>query len=1102
MSQVSPPKSNENAALAREQEAGITGFVGSGRKEQLRGVFKQYYFDFHVHEVGVDGTKAQLTEVHDRTAIRESTREAKREATERKARFFVPTFAFSEEERSEVSVALMRGAKDDELEKSSQAEAAKLEKFLQTELQPREGFTVLKEDEEAKKKAAAADLAKSLDENGLETLYYVDLCVGAGGESKESKETAKNARKAFHDIVRVRFAEVLSSESSPLGLNYVRVWRRDQERKVKENASESMPLSRRQQKKKGKGKKGEPSSAEIAPAHNNDMLENGELDGPGGGFEAQQAPMNPALCLFRQEPWPRDRPDNLLFILYKENRETGEAINSISRSMSSDTRPKNLKSFGFAGTKDRRGCTTQFVTLFRTSERQLLHARFSNAWDPQVYVQPVGYVPDRLRLGKLKANRFDVLIRNLQSIGAVDAAPATSTSSTGDSAVEKNVEISAVEDEHRGLCLKEPVAQAFATLESIGFLNFFGLQRFGSGSIRTHEVGALLLQRKFKQAMLALLANADFGYGPSGKGGKKGKGKKGAGKGKQSCEAQSSAADVEKGGEDGDDEPAAKRRKVDTYADAVREERWADALHLMPRRRGIFIEQSLLEALSGQCMFGADSEKGKGKGKKGKDGKGKGKGKKGKKGGKKGDFGEDRGGEGKQVNGRTAIRDPRAVLEQLPRETVSLYYHALQSYCFNRVLARRRELFGIEKPVVGDLVFVDNATEEVPVEDGDTNMEDGDEEGNDRTAAEANAEAAKDTESQQQGGDSPAASSEKANKSSDVDSAAKAENNSVTTSKKSAKELGLEQALKLKHAVKALTEADLDQYTIEDVVLPLPGFAITYPEHLKAEYDIALCEIMHKNKYASSKTVEDGTADSSTLPSSITLETFGDGEPSGRTLRGISLPGGYRKCVVRPTEMSWDLVSVDESQVLSNPPGWQIPRVESDLGKIQAAQKTQVEDAESNNRTESEQVSKANNEEGASNVAATTATSTDTKVEEKKAGTSQAVEGKHSGEAVEMKVLADCEAKSLGEQVPGCGFKEPDASTTSAQSSETRLSLSNGSTDAAAVGATGTGTTSPPEATSRSNVKKVSWALRFSCTLPTSAYLTMALRELTGYPVD
>lgn len=46
----------------------------------------------------------------------------------------------------------------------------------------------------------------------------------------------------------------------------------------------------------------------------------------------------------------------------------------------------------------------------------------------------------------------------------------------------------------------------------------------------------------------------------------------------------------------------------------------------------------------------------------------------------------------------------------------------------------------------------------------------------------------------------------------------------------------------IRDKVKVLEEADLSQYTIYDVVLPLPGYGVRYPDHLKDYYKQAVEE--------------------------------------------------------------------------------------------------------------------------------------------------------------------------------------------------------------------------------------------------------------------
>lgn len=55
-------------------------------------------------------------------------------------------------------------------------------------------------------------------------------------------------------------------------------------------------------------------------------------------------------------------------------------------------------------------------------------------------------------------------------------------------------------------------------------------------------------------------------------------------------------------------------------------------------------------------------------------------------------------------------------------------------------------------------------------------------------------------------------------------------------------EVGAEKDIKSKAQARALGKDECDKYTIYDIVLPLPGYDIIYPEHLRDEYKEALEE--------------------------------------------------------------------------------------------------------------------------------------------------------------------------------------------------------------------------------------------------------------------
>ena len=62
----------------------------------------------------------------------------------------------------------------------------------------------------------------------------------------------------------------------------------------------------------------------------------------------------------KRSKWPQGRGDYCQFVLYKENKDTMEAINFISRLLKVKS-----SAFHYAGTKDRRAITSQLVTAFR-----------------------------------------------------------------------------------------------------------------------------------------------------------------------------------------------------------------------------------------------------------------------------------------------------------------------------------------------------------------------------------------------------------------------------------------------------------------------------------------------------------------------------------------------------------------------------------------------------------------------------------------------------------------------------------------------------------------------------------------------------------------
>ncbi|KAH6580880.1 hypothetical protein BASA61_009335 [Batrachochytrium salamandrivorans] len=145
------------------------------------------------------------------------------------------------------------------------------------------------------------------------------------------------------------------------------------------------------------------------------------------------------------------------FTLYKENIDTMQAIGKISRI----TRIPS-KSFTFGGTKDKRAVTTQRISVLNAKPEVLLGA---NKMLGTSRIGDLAYLPTRLMLGSLLGNHFSIVLRNIQT--------------ESDDFIDQSME----------------------SFKKNGFINYYGMQRFGTRSISTHTVGIALLGSKWKEAV-------------------------------------------------------------------------------------------------------------------------------------------------------------------------------------------------------------------------------------------------------------------------------------------------------------------------------------------------------------------------------------------------------------------------------------------------------------------------------------------------------------------------------------------------------------------------------------------------------------------------
>lgn len=191
----------------------------------------------------------------------------------------------------------------------------------------------------------------------------------------------------------------------------------------------------------------------------------------------------------------------LQFVLYKENIDTHTAVKQVTQRLGGGGRGGGRGGrggrgggrfqqvrVGYSGMKDKRGVTAQFCTLHQRRPDEIdwvnKPSKFDNGRSGGgnssrggVAVVRVGnfkYVTEELRLGTLKGNRFDVVLRNVQ------------TANSSDDTVQDRATTKAI------------VSKSAEALKKNGFINYFGMQRFGKFH-DTHLCGVALLQGDFEQ---------------------------------------------------------------------------------------------------------------------------------------------------------------------------------------------------------------------------------------------------------------------------------------------------------------------------------------------------------------------------------------------------------------------------------------------------------------------------------------------------------------------------------------------------------------------------------------------------------------------------
>jgi tRNA pseudouridine13 synthase len=170
--------------------------------------------------------------------------------------------------------------------------------------------------------------------------------------------------------------------------------------------------------------------------------------------------------------------EHLHFTLYKENKDTMEVLFFMATQLKT-----KVSNFQFAGTKDRRGVTVQKVSICRVKKEQILGlTKFARGWR----VGGFEYKKHGLELGELNGNEFLLTLRDCH-------AP--------------NEEC--LNHEQRFEALQKAVDEAARNFGEKGFINYYGLQRFGTFSTGTHTTGKKILQGDLEGAVNGVLSYSD-----------------------------------------------------------------------------------------------------------------------------------------------------------------------------------------------------------------------------------------------------------------------------------------------------------------------------------------------------------------------------------------------------------------------------------------------------------------------------------------------------------------------------------------------------------------------------------------------------------------
>ncbi|CAD6903426.1 unnamed protein product, partial [Tilletia controversa] len=289
--------------------------------------------------------------------------------------------------------------------------------------------------------------------------------------------------------------------------------------------------------------------------------------------------------------------------------------------------------------------------------RSLLDA-FTSRGPKGLRIAHLQYAHTPLHLGDLSGNEFLITLRNVKLLDRDQARREEGGDGRGNTFEEE----------------EKIIAQAMAVLKDRGFINYFGMQRFGTSDLSTHELGIPLFLGDYKRAVELLLAPRSTSTTTT------------------SSTASSSLSSTTAGG---GSSPSGIEAEVARARELFGEGKLQQAYDALPR--SFVAERTVLGRLireehrMGWSKISYD--------------------------------------EGGRAERAALKRDWLSAFGSISRTLRMMYVHAYQSFIWNKMVSERVRRYGLEQAVVGDLVFLDpkdSADEEGAGEGG---IDDGDGDG-------------------------------------------------------------------------------------------------------------------------------------------------------------------------------------------------------------------------------------------------------------------------------------------------------------------------------------------------------------------------------------